>query len=74
MATNYENAERLRNYYLAHKARNNKINVCRAKRNWNGCDYCDVYAGTGEPCWKQDGKCNCVKVEEVDKKDKEKLC
>ena len=63
--TNYENAEKLRDYYNSHKSRKNVTNICRATPNWNGCDYCDVYSGTGLPCWKQDGKHNCIKCEEV---------
>ena len=63
--TDYNNAERLREYYLKHDPRKTAVNMCRAVRNWNGCDYCDVYAGSGLECWKQDGKHNCCKVEEV---------
>lgn len=57
--TNYKNAETLRDYYLTHEPR--KTNVCKAKPNWNGCDYCDVY--TDGLCWKQNGKqnyCHCI--------------
>ena len=43
MATNVNNAERLRSYFLSHKQRENIINVCRARPNWDGCDYCDLY-------------------------------
>ena len=42
MATNVNNAERLRSYFLSHKQRENIINVCRARPNWDGCDYCDL--------------------------------
>lgn len=52
MATNVNNAERLRSYFLSHKQRENIINVCRARPNWDGCDYCDLYSGSGLPCWK----------------------
>lgn len=65
--TNYENAERLRKYYLIHEGRKTVENICTRKPNWNGCDYCDVYSGVGLPCWKQDGKHNCVGVIEVRK-------
>lgn len=65
MATNVNNAERLRSYFLSHKQRENIINVCRARPNWDGCDYCDLYSGSGLPCWKQDDKHNCCKLEEV---------
>lgn len=61
--TNYENAERLRAYFLTHSGQKHIINICTAKKNWNGCDYCDVYAGSGMPCWKQDGKHNCIRCE-----------
>lgn len=37
MATNVNNAERLRSYFLSHKQRENIINVCRARPNWDGC-------------------------------------
>lgn len=53
MATNVNNAERLRSYFLSHKQRENIINVCRARPNWDGCDYCDLYSGSGLPCWKK---------------------
>ena len=39
MATNVNNAERLRSYFLSHKQRENIINVCRARPNWDGCDF-----------------------------------
>ena len=61
MATNVNNAERLRSYFLSHKQRENIINVC---------DYCDLYSGSGLPCWKQDDKHNCCKLEEVKTKNK----
>ena len=65
--TDFENAERLRKHYLTHKKRQNKTNICQAQKNWNGCDYCDVYSGCGLECWKQDGKHNCVKCHEITK-------
>ena len=64
MATNVNNAERLRSYFLSHKQRENIINVCRAR------PYCDLYSGSGLPCWKQDDKHNCCKLEEVKTKNK----
>lgn len=63
--TNLENAERLRTYYLTHDRRNNIVNVCRARRKWNGCDYCDIYSGSGCECWKQDTKHECVYCEVI---------
>ena len=63
--TDYANAERLRKYYLTHKQRQDAKNICRALPNWNGCDYCDIYAGAGLECWKQDGQHDCCKVEAV---------
>ena len=65
--TNYENAEKLRKYYLTHKKRQNKTNICQARKNWNGCDYCDVYSSCGLECWKQDEKHNCIYCTEVEK-------
>lgn len=63
--TDFENAEKLRTYHLTHKNRKSKTNICRGKRNWNGCDYCDVYSGSGRQCWKQDGTHSCIRCEEV---------
>lgn len=63
--TDYVNAEKLRDEYLKRKARKNVVNICTARRNWNGCDYCDVYAGMNMECWKQDEKhfcCHCMEV------------
>ena len=49
--TNLENAERLRKAYLQSTNTKHKVkNICRAIPNWNGCDYCDVYAGSGIEC------------------------
>lgn len=62
--TDFANAEILRKYYLLHPVKEEK-NICRARPNWNGCDYCDVYAGAGLPCWKQDGKHNCCHCERI---------
>lgn len=65
--TNYENAEKLREKYISEPHTESKIrNICRAKRNWNGCDYCDVYAGSGLECWKQGKKHNCCGCERVE--------
>lgn len=61
--TDYQNAERLRKYYLTHKQSKQFINICTRTPKWNGCDYCDVYAGISLPCWKQDGKHNCIGCE-----------
>lgn len=63
--TNFVNAEKLRAEYLTRPARKSVVNICNARPNWNGCDYCDVYAGCGSECWKQDGKHNCIRVTEV---------
>lgn len=65
--TNKANAERLRKSYLLNEGKHRKqvINICTAKRNWNGCDYCDIYAGSGLPCWEQTKKHNCIRCEEV---------
>lgn len=62
--TDLENAERLRTYHNTHKPRNKVVNICTARRNWDGCDYCNVYSGCGLECWKQDGKHNCIKCQE----------
>lgn len=67
--TDYKNAERLREKYLACIHRKTVVNVCTARRNWNGCDYCDVYSGSGCEYWKQDGKHNCVHVLETPQKE-----
>ena len=58
--TDYANAEKLRDYYNTHNPRKSVVNICTRRPNWNGCDYCDVYAGSGMECWKQDGKHYCV--------------
>ena len=62
--TDTANAERLREYYLTHKPRQRVKNICTGVKNWNGCDYCDIYSGAGLECWKQDGKHYCVRVRE----------
>lgn len=67
--TDKKNAETLRAYYLTHEPRKTIINICTARKNWNGCDYCDVYAGAGLECWKQDGKHNCIRCRQEVKKD-----
>lgn len=61
------NARKLREYYLSHPKRKGITNICRARVNWNGCDYCDTYSGSGCECWKQDAKHNCIYCEEVKK-------
>ncbi len=63
--TDYKNAEALRSEYLQQTPRKTVKNICCARPNWNGCDYCDVYSGAGLECWKQDGRHNCVHVREV---------
>lgn len=64
--TDLINAERLRKEYLNGPQNAKKKNICRAKRNWNGCDYCDVYAGYGLECWKQGKPHNCCHCQEVE--------
>ena len=63
--TDYNNAERLRREYLTRTPRKTVRNICRARANWNGCDYCDAYSGGGLECWKQDTRHTCVHVMEV---------
>ena len=66
--TDFENAEQLRKIYLLENHPESKTrNICKAKRNWNGCDYCDVYAGSGLECWKQGAKHNCFHCERITK-------
>lgn len=65
--TDTANAERLRTYYLTHQKRKAVVNICRARRDWNGCDYCDIYSGSGCECWKQDARHNCIHCEEMEK-------
>ncbi len=63
--TNLANAEQLRKIYLlAPHPEAKKRNICRASRNWNGCDYCDMYAGNGLECWKQGKKHFCCYCEQ----------
>lgn len=62
--TDYANAEKLRAYYLTHEPRKSKVNLCNGRRDWNVCDYGDVYAGAGCECWKQDGPHNCARCYE----------
>lgn len=57
-----------RDYYLTHKPRKNVVNICTARKNWNGCSYADVFAGSGLECWKQDGEHNCVRCLEKSRK------
>ena len=66
--TNLENAERLRAEYLKNAPRKNKVNICQQRPNWNGCDYCDVYAGCGLECWEQTKKHWCFGCVEVDRR------
>ena len=63
--TDYENAERLRTEYLKREPRKNFVNICRARPNWNGCAFCDVYAGPGLECWQQHARHNCCYCEEM---------
>lgn len=63
--TDRQNAERLRAEYLTRPRRKNLVNICTARRNWNGCDYADIYAGAGLECWKQNGKHDCVRCMEA---------
>lgn len=60
-----QNANDLRKEYLRGQPRKSVVNVCRATKNWNGCDYCDYYGGTGLECWKQNGPHNCKYCEQV---------
>ena len=62
--TNYINAEQLRSEYITREPRKTIKNICTARPNWNGCDYCDVYGGCGSECWKQYAKHNCAHVRE----------
>ena len=71
MATNVNNAERLRSYFLSHKQRENIINVCRARPNWDGCDYCDLLFRFRASMLEEDDKHNCCKLEEIKTKNKE---
>ena len=66
--TDYQNAERLRHEYLTRPQRKNLVNICAARPNWNGCDYCDVYSGTGLECWKQDATHNCCYCKQEQRK------
>jgi hypothetical protein len=63
----YKNAESLRTAYLSNEKHARFVNVCTAKRNWNGCDYCDVYSGRGLECWKQGTVHNCVHCVQVER-------
>lgn len=61
--TDYKNAEKLYRKYTTCTHGKNTKNVCLARPNWNGCDFCNVYKYivNGE-CWKQNGAHNCVYV------------
>ena len=62
--TDYENAERLHQEYLTRPQRKTLVNICRARPNWNGCDFCDIYSGPGMECWKQNDRHNCCYCEQ----------
>ena len=62
--TDHKNAERLYKEYRTRPRRKTIRNVCQARPNWNGCDFCDVYAGPGQDCWKQNATHKCVHVRE----------
>lgn len=64
--TKLENADKLRMEYIKNTPRKNIVNICHARPNWNGCDYCDIYAGGGLECWEQTKShwcCYCAEVE-----------
>lgn len=65
--TDYKNAESLRREYLTRTPRKTVVNICTRTPNWNGCDYCDVYAGNGLECWKQDGPHNCIGCKQINR-------
>ena len=67
--TDLQNAEKLRYEFLTRPARKKIVNICTARPKWNGCDYCDVYAGPGLECWKQNASHSCVFVKEEKKND-----
>lgn len=70
--TDYENAEKLRAEYLKNThPEQNERNICRGRRNWNVCDYGNVYAGSGLECWKQGAPHWCVYCERVKKEGQE---
>lgn len=62
-----QNANDLRKEYLSRHRRENFVNICRAIPNWNGCDYCNKFGGSGLECWKQDGEHRCCYCEQVKK-------
>jgi hypothetical protein len=63
--TDYENAEKLYLEYKTRPRRKNIKNVCLARPNWNGCDFCDVYGPYTGECWKQNATHKCVYVKEL---------
>jgi hypothetical protein len=63
--TDYVNAEKLYNEFVTRTPRKTKTNICLARPNWNGCDFCDVYGTLTGKCWKQDGSHKCVFVREM---------
>ena len=71
MASNSSSLENFESYLSfcfgewLEKWANDVVNICRATKNWNGCDYCDYYGGTGLECWKQNGPHNCKYCEQV---------
>ena len=51
--TDYTNAEILRRDHDRHNTQEHKykyVNICKARPNWDGCDYCDVYGGNKDAC------------------------
>lgn len=62
--TDIKNAEKLYKEYLTRPARKTIRNVCNAYPNFTGCDFCDLYAGPGKDCWKQNATHKCIFVTE----------
>lgn len=63
--TDHENAKKLYKEYTTRPRRKNVKNVCLARPNWNGCDFCDVHKyNAGGECWKQNAAHKCVYVME----------
>lgn len=67
--TKEENADRLERLNRTQNKRKNVVNICRARGNWNACDYIDynkqAFSTNGQECWKQDTDhtcCHCVKI------------
>ena len=57
--TDFKNAEQQRKIYL--KNPGTCSHICKARPNWDGCDYCDVYGGG--LCWNQRGGRYCCYCE-----------